>query len=450
MRRGNGLPTILLLLVVIVFFAGGLWLNSTPSAPLLAVLPTQVTPTVPPADWQEILRAGFGDNSTPLPTVAIPTQPFVMPTLTVQNAVTPTAIEAAAFNDGIPTTTPGSFVTPTLPPATDVSLEPEATNDVETTAEVNPGGTSVVVIDAVTAVADTVWQPPPLIPPISRDPLGRDHFWLMRPVDSNANNAVLFYYPYGSDGPEQANPLRVHHGIDMPNPIGETVRAAGSGRIFWAADGRQEDSVIFQDSPSYGNVVVIEHDFGYKGQPIYTLYAHLSASLVQNGDTVEAGQVIGLVGNSGRVSGPHVHFEVRVGENAYRSTFNPVLWMVPYVGHGVIAGRVLDENGNWVLDAEITIRNRSTGLIQDTTTTYVFQDTGFDVNSDPIWRENFAIADVPVGRYDVIATINEERVIRQVQVVEGTTSFVELKPEEPEILESLTLTPEPTLDLNDG
>jgi len=450
MRSGNGLPTILLLLVVIAVFAGGLWLNSTPSAPLLAVLPTQVTPTAPPADWQEILRAGFGDNSTPLPTIAIPTQPFIVPTLASQADVTPTAIEAATFNDAVPTSTAGTFATPTLPPATDEPLEPEATGEAESTAEVSSEETPLVVIDAVTAVADTVWQPPPLIPPISRDPLGRDHFWLMRPVDSNANNAVLFYYPYGSDGPEQANPLRVHHGIDMPNPIGETVRAAGSGRIFWAADGRQEDSIIFQDSPSYGNVVVIEHDFGYKGQPIYTLYAHLSAALVQSGDIVEAGQVIGLVGNSGRVSGPHVHFEVRVGENAYRSTFNPVLWMVPYVGHGVIAGRVLDENGDWVSDAEITIRNRSTGLVQDTTTSYVFQDTGFDVNSDPIWRENFAIADVPEGRYDVIATINEERVIRQVQVVEGTTSFVELKPEVAELVESFELIPEQTADPNDG
>ena len=57
----------------------------------------------------------------------------------------------------------------------------------------------------------------------------------------------------------------------MPNPIGEPVRAAGSGRVIWAADGREEEAGIFQNSPAYGNVVMIEHDFGYRGQPLYTL-----------------------------------------------------------------------------------------------------------------------------------------------------------------------------------
>ena len=159
--------------------------------------------------------------------------------------------------------------------------------------------------------------------------------------------------------------------------------------------------------------------------------AHLSAAVVAEGQYVDSGEVIGLIGDSGRVSGPHVHFEVRIGENRYRATYNPILWMVPYVGHGVIAGRVADENGNLLQDIDITIRNRATGLVQDTATSYVTLDTGSDVNADPSWQENFAVADVPVGRYDVIVTINGQRVIRQVEVIEGTTSFVELAPIDP-------------------
>src|SRR5262249_52982308 len=119
-------------------------------------------------------------------------------------------------------------------------------------------------------------------------------------------NFALFSYPYGSDGPQEQTPWRVHHGIDMPNPIGQTVRAAGSGTVIWAGSG-------FENSPSYGNVVEIQHDFGYNGQPLYTLYAHLSAFLVTAGQVVNTGDPIGLVGNTGRVSGPHVHFEVRMG-----------------------------------------------------------------------------------------------------------------------------------------
>jgi hypothetical protein len=58
-------------------------------------------------------------------------------------------------------------------------------------------------------------------------------------------------------------------------------------------------------------------------------------------------------------------------------------------------------------------------------------DSGFDVNADPEWQENFVVPDVPVGRYDVITTINGQRILQQVEVFEGMTAFVELKPPEP-------------------
>jgi hypothetical protein len=61
----------------------------------------------------------------------------------------------------------------------------------------------------------------------------------------------------------------------------------------------------------------------------------------------------------------------------------------------------------------------------------VFEDSVNDVNSDPAWQENFAVPDVPEGRYDLIVTIDGQRVVRQVQVTEGATSFVVLAPPEP-------------------
>lgn len=424
-KRSSGIPTILILMIVLIGFGALLFVNSSPALSVSSVMPTEAEIENSNNAWQEILSEGFGENSTPLPTIAIPTRDFVPPTLPASQLATATAFNAFDVASAGDSSVAG-VVTPTV-------LAPTATN---------VGDAIAITVEYVTR-APSEWQPPPLIPPLSRDPLGRDHYWLTRPVDSNANNAVLFYYPYSSDGPEKDNPFRVHHGIDMPNPIGQAVRAAGSGTVVWAADGRaQEDIPSFQNSPSYGNVIVIEHDFGYRGQPIFTLYAHLSASLIQLGQYVEAGEVIGQVGNSGRVTGPHVHFEVRVGENAYRSTYNPALWMVPYVGHGVIAGRVLDNDENLVQDADITVRNRSNGLVQDTTTSYIQLGTSFDTNADPIWEENFVVADVPVGRYDVIATINGERVVRQVDVIEGTTTFVELAP-----VDSVDVAP---TDVSDG
>ncbi len=410
-------PAVLLVLFMFGAFGVVLLMNSSATPELQPVIPTQVVPTEDPNAWQNILREGFGENSTPLPTIAIPTEPFIPPTLPTQadsNLVPLSALDVSG--DVRPTFTPFSAaVTPTPPPPTLalVASEPPVTVQVVTRAP-------------------NEWQPPPLIPPLSRDPLGRDHYWFQRPVDSSATNYGLFYYPYGSDGPQQESPWRVHHGIDMPNPVGQPVRAAASGEVIWAADGLRVIGGVFQNSPSYGNVVMIEHDFGYRNEPLYTLYAHLSAVLVQPGVYVETGDVIGLVGETGRVSGPHVHFELRMGgENHYRNTYNPVLWMVPYVGHGVIAGRVLNLNGDLANDVDITIKSWATGLVHDTTTTYVFQNNNLDVNSDPVWRENFAVGDVPVGRYEVIAVIEGARVSKVIDVLEGTTNFVELEPAQP-------------------
>jgi len=411
-RRQGGFTTTLLVIVILGAFVFLLWRNAAPAPSVLTTLPTAIVSTQSDVAWQEILRDGFGDNSTPLPTVAIPTQqPSAIPNLVTNT--TPTIVSASdlSSNNAVSSV---ALVTPTSPPPTPTPFQDDGIE---------------VTVESVTR-EPLEWNPPPLVPPISRDPLGRDHYWLRRPVESNARNAMIWWYPYGSDGNDPANPLRIHHGVDMPNDVGELVRAAGNGTVIWAADGRQAETDIFQNSPAYGNVIVIEHDFGYRGQPIYTLYAHLSAALIQQGDTVEAGQVIGLIGNTGRSSGPHLHFEVRVGENRYASTYNPALWLVSYVGHGVIAGSITNANGDYIQDADITIRNWATGFQEATTTSYIFLDTGFDVNPDPLWQENFVVPDVPVGRYDVIITLNGQRIVRQVEVFEGLTSFVEMKPQD--------------------
>lgn len=407
------LPAVLIAAVALAVFAGIVWTNSRPAPPVVAIVPTEAAPTQAGNAWQDILRQGFGSNSTPLPTVAIPTADFQPPTLAlvVENNDPLSPGQVVGEADDAPTGLPVSLgVTPTRPAPTPAPL-----------------ATEISVTAQVVTRAPSAWQPPPLIPPLSRDPYGRDHYWFMRPIDSNAVNYGLDYYAFGSDGNEQYS-LRVHHGIDMSNPIGETVRAAGAGRVVWAADGLRVEGGAFENSPSYGNVVVIEHDFGYRGQKLWTLYAHLSAALVQPDQYVSAGDVIGLVGNSGNVTGPHVHFEVRLGELRYAATYNPVLWMVPYVGTGVIAGRVSDSGGRHINDADVTIRNWSTGLIETTTTTYVIQGTAYDVNFDPIWQENFAVGDIPVGRYEIITSVEGQRISKIVDVLEGTTSFVELVP----------------------
>ncbi len=269
------------------------------------------------------------------------------------------------------------------------------------------------------------FSPPPEQVPLSLDP--RDHFWFRRPVDSSANSASIFWYTYGSDGPR--NEWRVHHGVDLPNPIGKEVRASAAGRVIWAADNYiwYENGRYVESAYTYGNVVIIEHNFGFQGKRLYTLYAHLQVVLVEAGQDVQTGEIIGLSGRSGVVSGPHVHFEVRVGRNSYYETRNPILWMAPYENHGVIAGRVLFPDGTPVQDVTVSLLRN--GRVVDTTTTYVNprlpNKRTWNVNSDEVWRENFVIGDVPAGVYQLAVNVSGRRLVRDVIVRPATTSFVD-------------------------
>ena len=91
----------------------------------------------------------------------------------------------------------------------------------------------------------------------------------------------------------------LHSGLDMGAPTGTPIRAALAGKV-----------VKSYYSISYGNYTLIDH-----GNGMTTAYAHQSKRLVKVGDTVEAGEVIGLVGSTGNYTGPHLHFEVRVDGN---------------------------------------------------------------------------------------------------------------------------------------
>jgi pyruvyl transferase EpsO len=90
---------------------------------------------------------------------------------------------------------------------------------------------------------------------------------------------------------------RFHTGIDIAAPEGAPVSAVADGRV-----------VIAEALPELGNTIVLDH-----GQGCATLYAHHRALLVAAGDNVTRGQCIGLAGATGRATGPHLHFETRLG-----------------------------------------------------------------------------------------------------------------------------------------
>lgn len=98
-----------------------------------------------------------------------------------------------------------------------------------------------------------------------------------------------------------------HYGIDLADEIGTPITAAADGLVTMAGY-----------NGGYGNMVRIQHKYGYT-----TLYAHMSRYVVRNGQYVRKGQMIGRVGATGRVTGPHLHYEVKING----ATVNPLPYL---------------------------------------------------------------------------------------------------------------------------
>ncbi|MGV9226119.1 M23 family metallopeptidase [Streptomyces albogriseolus] len=101
-----------------------------------------------------------------------------------------------------------------------------------------------------------------------------------------------------------------HTGVDFSVPTGTSLKAVGAGTVVSAGWGG-----------AYGNQVVIQLNDGH-----YAQYAHLSSPSVSAGQTVSAGQQVGLSGATGNVTGPHLHFEIRTGPD-YGSDVDPVSYL---------------------------------------------------------------------------------------------------------------------------
>jgi hypothetical protein len=113
----------------------------------------------------------------------------------------------------------------------------------------------------------------------------------VRPVPHEANSA------FGTRSIFNGKPRNAHGGADFLSPAGTPIHAPNAGRIAIARN------LYFS-----GNTVVIDHGLG-----LFSMLAHMSAIDVHEGDHVAAGQVLGRVGATGRVTGPHLHWAVRAG-----------------------------------------------------------------------------------------------------------------------------------------
>ncbi len=247
-----------------------------------------------------------------------------------------------------------------------------------------------IILPTQGATPESAWRPPLYPIPWALSPY--DHFYFARPMAANVVTWPIADYRYGGIF---FQPEVVHSGIDLPADIGTPVQATGSGTVVWAGWGLFNNAPNYTEDP-YGKAVAIRHDFGYKGQPLYTIYAHLSEVDVVVGQTLIVGDILGKVGKTGFTTGPHLHYEVRIGANDFFSTRNPELWLVPPEGWGVLVARIMDTYQRPLHSYAILVRSEAT---QRAWIVKSYGETG--VYSDPYYNENWVLSDLPAGAYQV-------------------------------------------------
>lgn len=115
----------------------------------------------------------------------------------------------------------------------------------------------------------------------------------IQPIRNIDMRRISSYYGYRIDPFYKVK--KFHEGLDFSAPKGTPVHVTGDGRVIR----------VIRSNRGYGNEILVDHGFGY-----ITRYAHLSAFKVKKGQYVKRGQVIGLVGDTGKSTAPHLHYEV--------------------------------------------------------------------------------------------------------------------------------------------
>ncbi|MCB0013618.1 MAG: peptidoglycan DD-metalloendopeptidase family protein [Anaerolineales bacterium] len=356
------------------------------SLPACQPAPEAATPATVAATMTATTQPATITATLPAPVVAIAQSPSPLPDMRSFQLLNPTAQAATAEAAAI------ALISPT------------------------PEQMAIATGDATASPTATLTPQPTFTPPTLPETSANEHYWLIRPIPEGGTVWTDKIYPFGST---RGGTLRPHHGVEFNVPTGTQVLGAASGTVVVA--GPDDAEIVGPEGSFYGNVVVIQHDFLYLGQAVFTLYGHLSEVYVAVGQTVAAGELIALSGGTGVADGPHLHFEVRLGANSYDAVRNPLLWLWPFPDRGTVIGRVSWPNGELVAEAPVSLHRVDGPAPYMATTSYASGMLG-----DPGWGENFAVDDVPAGYYEITVRSGSEDYTVEAWVFSRQTTYVEI------------------------
>jgi murein DD-endopeptidase MepM/ murein hydrolase activator NlpD len=255
------------------------------------------------------------------------------------------------------------------------------------------------------------------------------HTWFRRPIVLADQPYIDQTYRFGST---MGGNFQPHQGIEFNNPDGTPVHAIGDGVVVYSGP-----------AEAGANTIAIRHDRTLSTDDrgrlfLFSVYYHNTRLLAATGQRVKTGDVIALVGNTGRATNDHLHLEVHAAPTTDSSVIiradvryppfnaNPELWIEPLPGTGVVAGQVWNSQGQPVPQAHVY------GLVkpEPQETPFSFIETyGPRNHPDPIYHEHFAISDVPPGEYVLGVEIEGKRVYRRARVQAGKLTWVEFRPD---------------------
>jgi hypothetical protein len=265
-------------------------------------------------------------------------------------------------------------------------------------------------------------------PPLDTAVAPLRHTWFARPIALTDQPYIDQTYRYGST---MGGNFQQHQGVEFNNPNGTPVHAIGDGVVVFGGPAEQGS-----------NTIAIRHDRRLDVADgvrfLYSTYYHNSALLVSVGQRVKQGDVIALVGNTGRATNDHLHLEVHASpvdsvalivdpnERYPRSTTNPELWIAPLPGTGVVAGQVWDAAGRPAQQVRVYGLRKE----EPQETPFAYAETyGEHNHPDPAYREHFAVSDVPPGDYTLTVDVGGQTLSRRVRVKPDAFTWVEFRPD---------------------